>query len=70
MESTIDFEVGEKVTYVPKYGKAEKGRVKSITDGRIFVVFRCANNWDNYQDYTGVQVLKRDLFNGWAKNAL
>ena len=52
-------DIGRGVIYTnPSTGEQEKGRLKSFTKeglGRIFVVYKCAGNWDRYQDYIGVQ---------------
>lgn len=42
------FEKGDWVLYDEK----EKGRVKSWNDEWIFVVFNCADQWDDYENYT------------------
>jgi hypothetical protein len=31
----------------------EEGRIKSWNQEVVFVVFKCDNNWDRFQDYTG-----------------
>jgi hypothetical protein len=67
-----DFEVGEKVHYIPFEGCHEKlyenGIVKTIREDdntRVFVVYACAGEWDNYFLYTGVPTRKSQLRKGW-----
>ena len=61
-----EFEVGQKVTYVPDYGEKEKGIVKSISDGKhVFVVYNCGEHWENYKDYTAARTRTKDLILGW-----
>jgi hypothetical protein len=67
-----DFEVGEKVHYVPFEGCDEKlyenGIVKTIREDsktHVFVVYACAGEWDNYFLYTGVPTRKSQLRKGW-----
>lgn len=59
----VPFKVGDKVTYIPKI---EKGIIKSLSgDDHAFVVYNCAGEWDNYQDYTGARTELSDLKAGW-----
>ena len=48
------------VIYDNGYTK-EKGRIKSWSAHLIFVVYKCANKWDNFQDYTGCATQPGDL---------
>lgn len=58
--------VGQMVTYVTDYEK-EQGIVKSLSgNDYAFVVYNCAGNWDNYQDYTGARTRLKDLKVGWV----
>ena len=41
--------------------KKEKGKIKSWNDKFIFVVYKCDNNWDKFQDYTGCSTTPQDL---------
>jgi len=54
-----DFEIGEYVVYGPT---GERGRVKSTNDTYVFVVFKCNDDWDNYQDYTGCACKPQELW--------
>lgn len=58
---------GDKVTY-DKGGMNERGIVKSYlayTDRKLFVVYSCSNDWDNYQNYTGQLTDISMLSPGW-----
>ena len=67
-----DIHVGLKVTYLSDVSR-DFGIVKSIkpnhlpeTDPEIaFVVYACDDDWDNWQKYTGVATLIKDLREGW-----
>lgn len=61
-----EFKIGDKVTYqVP--GISQRGIVKGLSGNfaYIFVVFDCGQDWDNYQNYTGVMTPKAALRHGW-----
>lgn len=59
--------IGDKVTYTPEYGEYEKGIIKSFSDSGFiaFVVYKCDNDWKNYQNYTGASTNIEDLILGW-----
>lgn len=61
--------VGDKVHYVPPhYGDDyENGIVKEVRPemDAAFVVYYCADDWDNYQNYTGALTACKDLKLGW-----
>lgn len=66
---------GNKVHYVPFIGAndsmIENGIIKSNNegmDGHCFVVFNCANDWDNYDQYTGANCKYDFLRKGWVGN--
>jgi len=62
----MSFEIGEKVTYVPAHGEPERGKVKSLSgDDHCFVVYHCAGDWRNYQDYTAARTPNHLLRRGW-----
>ena len=54
MENTIDIkkltaeDIGRWVLY---WQTGEKGRIKSWTTSIVFVVYKCADNWDDFQNY-------------------
>jgi len=51
-------DIGCWVLYRPKN---EKGRIKSYNDKFVFVVFKCDDNWNDYQNYTGCATRREDL---------
>jgi hypothetical protein len=58
--------VGDYVHYIPDAGPKENGRIKSIgSDGRASVVYKCASEWDKYQEYTGAVTELNRLSRGW-----
>ena len=66
------FHPGDKVSYFPHQGcnklSIQKGIVKSLNehDNTIaFVVYHCADDWDNYHAYTGASTKIKDLKLGW-----
>lgn len=67
MENT--FEPGDKVCYIPPYDKApyENGVVKGLSNDKnyAFVVFKCGDDWENYQDYTASRTNIKRLEKGW-----
>ena len=58
---------GTKVTY-QDFGRKETGIVKSLHPMlRVaFVVYKCNNDWKNYQNYTGCPTSFSDLVLGWV----
>jgi len=54
-------DVGHWVTYTPSVGEQETGRIKSWNDKFIFVVYKCAGEWDRFKEYTGVATSPEDL---------
>ncbi len=54
-------DVGRWVEYVPNHGGTEQGRIKSWNEKFIFVVYKCNNQWDRFQDYTGQATSPEDL---------
>ena len=61
---------GTKVRYKPKHGKGQNGIIKSLNDMDdtvVFVVYNCAGEWDNYQNYTGASTKISDLRTGWSE---
>ena len=53
--------VGKWVEYRGTGGEREKGKIKSWNDKFIFVVYKCANEWDRFQDFTGQATGPSDL---------
>jgi hypothetical protein len=54
-------DIGRWVTYNRSYCKPEKGRIKSWNNTFVFVVYNCADNWENYQDYTAAATIPDNL---------
>ncbi len=54
-------DIGRNVIYTDGVGEKTHGRIKSWNDKWIFVVYHCADDWDNYQDYTGAATDPNDL---------
>lgn len=44
-------DIGKWVEY-SSHNTTEKGRIKSFNDKWIFVAFNCADDWDNFRNYT------------------
>ena len=44
---------GRWVRYTAPHGATEDGRIKSWNDKFVFVVYKCAGEWDRFQDFTG-----------------
>jgi hypothetical protein len=64
---TVDsIKAGMKVHYAPLGKPKENGIVKSIVDGRAFVVFHCAGEWSRYKEYTGALTPNDKLHYGWV----
>lgn len=60
--------VGDKVNYYCGRGtKDQNGIIKTLSSfsDRVFVVYNCNNDWDNYQNYTAELTYKTDLMSGW-----
>jgi len=64
-------QVGMPVRYQPAHYTEEEwenGIIKEIREGKtdgVWVVYNCAGNWDEYQDYTSALTNLRDLKIGW-----
>lgn len=54
-------DIGRQVIYTDGVGEKNPGRIKSWNDKWIFVVYNCADDWDNYQNYTAAATDPRDL---------
>lgn len=55
---------GEKVHYDDGF-KKENGIIKQVRETEAFVVYKCADDWENYANYTGVLTDLTDLKRGW-----
>jgi len=56
-----DEDIGKEVLYTNGAGDKEFGKLKSWNYKWIFVVYHCADDWDNYRDYTGAATDPNDL---------
>ncbi len=71
MITLAELKVGDKVHYQPKYYEKKRwdnGIVKEIPEGNLTsvrVVYNCAEDWENYKDYTSALTNTRDLILGW-----
>lgn len=54
-------DIGRWVEYHSYPANIEKGRIKSWNEKWIFVVYKCDNNWDRFQDYTAAATKPEDL---------
>ncbi len=54
-------DIGRNVIYTDNIGKEEFGCIKSWNNKWIFVVYNCADDWDNYQNYTAAATDPYDL---------
>lgn len=52
---------GRYVTYVDSMRDKKLGRIKSWNDKWIFVVYNCADCWDDFRDYTAAATDPKDL---------
>ncbi len=63
--------VGDKVHYQPSHYEDEEwenGIIKEIREENpscVWVVYHCADDWDNYTNYTSAQTKLLDLKPGW-----
>jgi hypothetical protein len=56
-----DKDIGREVFYTNGAGNKEFGKLKSWNYKWVFVVYNCADDWDNYRDYTGAATDPNDL---------
>lgn len=54
-------DVGRWVRYTPQVGNEEIGRIKSWNEKFIFVVYKCDNQWERFQDFTAAATDPADL---------
>lgn len=64
--------IGSKVTFISQgtSKRKEKGRVKSFSDekDKVFVVYKCNDDWENYKNYTGEITSLNFLELGWEED--
>jgi hypothetical protein len=64
---TIDeIKEGDKVHYTSPYGNKQNGIVKTIDEDRVFVVYNCDKQWDDYLNYTAALTHLDHLSLGWT----
>ena len=74
MSKLILLKPGAKVRFIRDVGTKEcpeiieeKGIVKSMSDeNHVFVVYKCAGEWDRYMSYTAARTKISDLRLGWG----
>jgi len=54
-------DIGRWVEYAATFGDAERGKLKGWNDKFIFVVYKCAGEWNRFKDYTGQATSPEDL---------
>lgn len=65
------FTVGDYVHYIG-HGDPENGRVKALHPLRkdaVWVVYKCADQWEFFMNYTGQLTEIKDLERGWASKS-
>lgn len=60
INNLVNNDIGAWVEYSDGF-KFEKGKIKSWNDKYIFVVYKCAGEWDRYKEYTGCATKPEDL---------
>ena len=58
IESLTEKDIGRWVKYWPT---DERGRIKSWNSKWVFVVYKCDNEWERFQNYTGCASKPSDL---------
>ena len=54
-------DVGKWVTYKKGCPDEESGRIKSMNDKYVFVVYSCDSRWNSYADYTAQATDPKDI---------
>ena len=54
-------DIGQWVQYESYNRNIEQGRIKSWNETFIFVVYKCNNEWDRFQDFTAQATNPNDL---------
>lgn len=66
-------EKGDKVCYIPykdaPQHKWQNGIVKyrQVSLSHVFVVYNCANDWENFENYTAARTDVSSIIEGWKK---
>jgi len=69
MKNPEDLHEGSRVNYTPYEGAAPyNGIVKRHSDDidKVFVVYHCGGDWENYKDYTAALSPVSNLELGWV----
>jgi hypothetical protein len=53
-------DVGRWVVYNNGFGE-ERGKIKSWNNENIFVVYKCNEDWNNFENYTAIATRPQDL---------
>jgi hypothetical protein len=61
IEDLTDEDIGRWVIYTAPHGKQEIGRIKSWNEQFIFVVYNCAGEWAEFDNYTAAATKPDDL---------
>ena len=61
VEELTEDDKGRYVVYIDGTGEECRGRIKSWNDKWIFVVYNCADEWDDYTNYTAAATEPSDL---------
>jgi len=61
LDTLTEHDKGRWVVYTPTLGPVERGRLKTWNHLFVFVVYRCANQWDRYEEYTAAATCPEDL---------
>lgn len=64
-----EIRLGQKVHFKHnELAKGENGIVKEIPEGKrwVRVVFKCGDDWENYEKYTGALTDVSTLKDGWV----
>ena len=54
-------DIGRWVEYSSSGGEIERGKLKGWNEEYIFVVYKCAGEWNRFQDFTGAATRPKDL---------
>lgn len=61
IKNLTDEDLGRWVVYTDGAKDVTLGRIKSWNDKWIFVVYNCADEWDDYENYTAAATCSGDL---------
>ena len=61
IKSLTKDDIGKWVLYKKETRESELGKIKSWNENFVFVVYKCAGNWNKFKDYTAAITSPRDL---------